>query len=48
MSKNLINLYLFILLLYNNIISSYKYPVNANIENSEFGNIKTLLIKSEE
>ena len=48
MSTNLINLYLLLLLLYNNIISSYKYPVNANIENSEFGNIKTLLIKSEE
>lgn len=48
MSTNIINLYLLLFLLYNNIISSYKYPVNANIENSEFGNIKTLLIKSEE
>ena len=48
MSTIPINLYLFLLLLYNNIISSYKYPINYNFANSEFGNIKTVLIKSQE
>ena len=48
MSTHQIYLYLFLLLLYNNIITSYKYPTNNNLANSEFGNIKTLLIKSQE
>ena len=48
MSKNSINSFLFFLVISIHIISSSKYPIYNNISNSEFDNIKTILIKSKE